>query len=90
MNHLLLIYVKKNQIPPTYSLLNFFIFLSLQFSNIKKKKFISLFSGTDRHTKLKLGPLMGSRVMYRVYLNQAAGVYFFLYCFIFYLKFQNI
>ena len=34
MNHLLF-YGKENQIPPTYSL-NFFIFLSLQFSNIKQ------------------------------------------------------
>ena len=34
-NHLLF-YVKENQIPPTYCSLNFFIFLSLQFSNIKK------------------------------------------------------
>ena len=34
VNHLLF-YVKENQTPPTYSSLNFFIFLSLQFSNIK-------------------------------------------------------
>ena len=88
MNHLLF-YVKENQIPPTYSSLNFFIFLSLQFSNTKK--FISLFSGTYRHTKLKLGPHMDSRLMYHVYLNQAAGVYLFLYFFNFLsLKFQNI
>ena len=81
--------MKENQIPTTYSSLNFFIFLSLQFSNIKK--FISLFSGTERHTKLKLGPHMDSRLMYHVYLNQAAGVYLFLYFFNFFsLKFQNI
>ena len=35
VNHLLF-YVKENKISPTYSSLNFFIFLSLQFSNIKK------------------------------------------------------
>ena len=35
MNYLLF-YRKENQIPPTYSSLNFFIFLSLQFSNINK------------------------------------------------------
>ena len=34
VNHLLF-YVKENQTPPTYSSLNFFIFLSLQFSDIK-------------------------------------------------------
>ena len=76
MNHFLF-YVKENQIPPTYSSLNFFIFLSLQFSNIKN--LISRFSGTERHTKLKLGPHMDSWLMYHVYLNQAAG---FIYSFI--------
>ena len=82
----LLFYVKENQIPPS---LNFFIFLSLQFSNTKN--FISLFSGTERHTKLKLSPHMDSRLMYHVYLNQAADVYLFLYFFDFLsLKFQNI
>ena len=75
MNHLLF-YVKENQIPPTYSALNFFIFLSLQFSNIKK--IISLFLGTERHTELKFGPHMDSRLMYHVYLKQAAGVYLFI------------
>ena len=59
-----------------YSSLNFFIFRFLQFSNIKN--FISLFSGTERHTKLKLGPHMNRRLMYHVYLNQAAGVYLFI------------
>ena len=88
VNHLLF-YVKENQIPPAYSSLNFFILLSLQYSNIKK--FISLFSGTERHTKLKLGPHMDSRLMYQVYLNQAAGVYLVLYFFNFLShKFQNI
>ena len=88
MNHLLF-YMKENQISSTYSSLNFFIFISLQFSNIKK--FIFLFSGTERPTKLKLGPHMDSRLMYHVYLNQAAGVYLFLYFFNFLsLKFKNI
>ena len=76
--------MKENQIPPTYSSLNFLIFLSFLFSNIKKK-IISLFSGTERHTKLKLGPHMDSRLMYHVYLNQAAGAYLFLYFLIFFL-----
>ena len=61
-NHLLF-YVKENQISPTYSSPNFFIFLSLQFSNIKK--IIFLFSGTERHAKLKLGSHMDSRLMYQ-------------------------
>ena len=87
MNHLLF-YVKENQIPATYSSLNFFIFLSnFQIS----KNVISLFSGTERHTKLKPGPHMDSRLMYQVYLNQAAGAYLFLYFFNFLsLEFQNI
>ena len=90
MNHLLF-YVKDNQISPTYSSLNFFIFLSLQFSDIRKIKSSFLFSGTESHTKLKLGLHMNSRLMYHVYLNRAAGVYLFLYFFNFLsLKFQNI
>ena len=71
MNHLLF-YVKENRIPPTYSSHNFFVFLSLQFSI--SKNFISLFSGTERHTKLK-GPHMDNRLIYHVYLNHAAGVF---------------
>ena len=67
--------MKENQISPTYSFLNFFIFLSLQFSSIKNS---CLFSGTERHTKLKLGPHLDSRLMYHVYLNRAAGVNLFL------------
>ena len=88
MNHSLF-YVKENQISPTYSSHYFFIFLFLQFSNIKQ--FIFLFSETESHTKLKLGLHMNSRLMYHAYLNRAAGVYLFLYFFNFlYLKFQNI
>ena len=80
--------MEENQTPPTYSSLNFFIFLSLQFSNIKK---IHLFFFSERPTKLKLGPHMDSRLMYHVYLNQAAGAYLCLYFFNFLcLKFQNI
>ena len=87
MNHLLF-YVKENQIPPTYFSLNFFIFLSLQFSNVKT---FYLFSQGLKGTQLKLGPHMDSRLMYHVYLSQAPGVYLFLYFFNFHsLKFQNI
>ena len=85
----LLFYVKENQIPPTYSFLNFFFFFLSSFQI--SKYFICLFSRTERHTKLKLGPHMDSRLMYHVYLNQAAGVYLFLYFFNFLsLKLQNI
>ena len=69
-------------------LISSFFFLS-SFQYIKK--IISLFSWTERHTKLKLGPHMDSRLMYHVYLNRAAGVYLILYFFNFLsLKFQNI
>ena len=56
-------------------LISLFFFLS-NFQIYKKK--ISLFSRTERHTNLKLGPHMDSRLMYHVYLNQAAGVYSFI------------
>ena len=40
---------------------------------------------------MKLGPHMDSRLMYHVYLNQAAGIYLLLYFINFLsLKFQNI
>ena len=55
MNHLLF-YVKENQISLILPL------ISLQFS--KLKKVIFLFSGTERHTKLKLSPHMDSRLIY--------------------------
>ena len=76
--------------------LRFLVFFSISHSNVIHreiciKQFIFLFSGTERHTKLKLGPHMDSRLMYHVYLNQAAGVYLFLYFFNFLsFKFQNI
>ena len=41
-------------------------------------------------TKLKLGLHMDSRLMYHVYLNQAAGAYLFFYFNFLSLKFQNI
>ena len=77
MNHLF--YVKENQTPPTYSSLNFFIFLSLQFSNIKA---FHLFSGTERPTKFKLGPLMDNTLVCHVYLNQAAACALLTVCYI--------
>ena len=69
-------------------LISSFLFLSnVRISN----NFISLFSGTERPTKLKLGPHMDSRLVYHVYLNQAAGAYLFFNYFNFLsLKLQNI
>ena len=60
-----------------------FIFLSVQFSNIK---FVTLFSRTVRARRLKLGTHMDSGQMYRVYRNQAAAAYSSLYFFIFFLS----
>ena len=62
-----------NQAAAAYSSLYFFILLSLQFSNIKI--FVTLFSGTVRPRKLKLGTHVDSWQMYHVYLNQDAAAY---------------
>ena len=49
-------------------------------SNFQKKKIItSLFSGTERHTKLKLDMHMGKGLSYCVHHPQAARIYLFLY-----------
>ena len=66
-----------------FVLLFFFIFLSLQFSNIKF--FVTLFSGTVRPRRLKLGTQVDSGRMYLVYWNQAAA-YLSLYFSIFLLS----
>ena len=58
--------VYRNQVAAAYLSLYFFIFLSLQFSNIK----------SFHHTflrRLKLGTHMGSGQMYSVYQDQAAA-----------------
>ena len=70
-----------NQAAAAYSFLYFFIFLSLQFSTFKF--FVTLFSGTVRPRRLKLGIHMDSGQMYHVYQNQTAAAYSFLYFFIF-------
>ena len=54
-----------------------------------RKFFVTLFSGTERPTKLKLGTHVDSGQMYRVYQNQAASAYSSLYFFIFLSNFQN-
>ena len=65
-----------------------FFFLS-NFQTLKI--FVTLFSGTVRPRRLKLGTHVDSGQMYRVYRNQAAAAYLFLYFFIFFsLIFSNI
>ena len=55
------------------------------------KFFVTLFSGTVRPRRLKLGTHVDSEQMYRVYWNQAAASYSFLYFLIFLsLQFSNI
>ena len=81
--------VYRNQAAAAYLSLYFFIFLSLQFSNIKF--FVTLFSRTVRPRRLKLGTHMDRGQMYRVYWNQAAAAYSSLYFFIFFLSnFQTL
>ena len=81
--------VYRNQAAAAYSSLYFFIFLSLQFTNIKF--FVTLFPGTVRPRRLKLDTHADSGQMYRVYRNQAAAAYASLYFFIFLsLQFSNI
>ena len=74
-------HVYQNQDAAAYSSLYFFIFLSLQFSTLKF--FITLFSGTVRPRRLKLGTHIDSGQMYHVYWNQAAAAYSSHYFFIF-------
>ena len=79
----------RNLAAPAYSFLYFFIFLSLQFSNIEI--FRHTFLRTVRPRRLKLGTYMDSWQMYRVYQNQAAAAYSSLYFFFFLsLQFSNI
>ena len=63
--------VYQNQAAAAYSSLFFFF---LQGSNIKI--FVTLFSGTVRPRRLKLGAQMDNGWMYRVNQNQAAASYF--------------
>ena len=80
--------VYQNQVAAAYLTLYFFIFLSLQFSNIKF--FVTLFSGTLSSSRLKLGTHVDSGQMYHVYWNQAAAAYSSLYFIILSLQFSNI
>ena len=73
--------VYQNQAAAAYSSPYFFIFLFLQFSTLKF--FITLFSGTMRPRRLKIGTRLDSGQIYHVYQNQAAASYSSLYLFIF-------
>ena len=68
---------------------NFSFFFLFNFQTLKI--FVTLFSGTMRPRRLKLGTHVDSGQMYRVYWNQAASAYSSLYFFIFLsLQFSNI
>ena len=78
--------VYQNQAAAAYLSLYFFF---LQYSIIKI--FITLFSGTERPRRLKLGAHVNNVWLYQVYQNQAAAAYLFLYFFIFLsLQFSSI
>ena len=64
--------VYRNQAAAAYSSLYSFFFLS-NFQTLKF--FVTLFSGTVRPRRLKLGTNLDSGQIYRVYRNQAAAAY---------------
>ena len=74
------------------ALIHHFIFSFFFLSNFQMLKiFITLFSGTVRPRRLKLGTHLDRGQMYRVNQNQAAAAYSSLYFFIFLsLQFSNI
>ena len=82
--------VYRNQAAAAYSFHSSFSFFFL--SNFQTLKiFVTLFSGTMRPRRVKLGSNVDSWQMYRVYWNQAATAYSSLYFFIFLsLQFSNI
>ena len=81
--------VYRNKAATAYLFLYFFIYLPLQFSNIKF--FVTLFSRILRPRRLKLGTHMDSGQMYCVYRNQATAPYSSLYFVIFFLSnFQTL
>ena len=59
-----------------------FISISSFFLSNLLKIFVTLFSGTVRPRRLKLGTHVDSGQMYRVYRNEAAAAYSSLYFFI--------
>ena len=64
----------------SYPFISSFFFLS---SLSTSKFFITLFLGTLRHRRLKIGTRLDSGQMYHIYQNQAAASYSSLYFFIF-------
>ena len=80
-------HVHRNQAAAAYSSLYFFIFLS-NFQTLKF--FVTLFSGTVRPRRLKLGTHMDSGQMYLVYETQAAAVDSSLYICSFLSNFQTL
>ena len=73
-------HVYQNQAAAAYSFLYFFIFLSLQFSTLKF--LVTLFSGTVKPRRLKLGTHVDSGQMYHIYQNQVSAAYLSLYFFL--------
>ena len=71
-------HVYRNQ-AAAYSFLYFFIFFLSNFQTLKF--FVTLFSGTVRPRRLKLGTHVDSGWMYGVYQNQTAAAYLSLYFF---------
>ena len=80
--------VYRNQAAPAYSSPYFFIFFLSSFQTTKF--FFTLFSGTVRPRRLKLGAHMDNRWMYHVYSNRAAAVYLSLYFLYFSFQFSNM
>ena len=80
--------VYRNQAAAAYSSLYFFLFFLSNSQTLKC--FVTLFSGTVRPRRLKLGTRVDSGQMYRVYWNQAAAAYLSLYSFFFLSSFQTL
>ena len=81
--------VYRNQTAAVYLSLYFFLFFFL--SNFQTLKFfITLFSGTVRPRRLKLGTHVDSGLMYHIYWNQAAAAFLSLYSVFFLSNFQTL
>ena len=81
--------VYRNQAAAAYSSLYFSFFFLSNFQTLKFS--VTLFSGTVRPRRLKVGTHMYNWQMYRVYRNQAAAAYSSLYfSFVFLSNFQTL
>ena len=76
--------VHRNQGAAAYASVYFFIFVLSNFQTLKF--FVTLFSGTVRRKRLKLGTHVDSGQMYRGYRNQVAAAYLSLYFLFFFLS----